>query len=686
MIASLLLPLLLAQVQDVTARIPDDVFLYVRLAGLERAANELQQTAPYRIWTDPDLADDLATVRTLLRRSELESLEREATATTAAFERLRRLFRGPAHLVARGQGGRTRYTLLFEGLVMPAGKEGPQALAELLRAGTLAGILKGAPAVENAGKSIALRFPHPCTSLRGALVGTTWILTDDPGILPRLCDPDAEGERPPGSLAANPVFRRIRTAVGGDDPTLFAFVDPGRLGQDTMPPRTPEQTAALDAFPGIGFTLALRNGRVVGRIHVDVPGGLEAMFPGLRGGPTRAAAAAAAPATTVLMAALPFDAVLAHEALLKSAQDPEPSGLRRVHDLLYRGIGLKLTDELLQPLGREITFLVILPGDSSLFPELGAAIEVRNQAALEATLQQVMKEQLGLRPRTMPFEGHTIHYGLGDQTGVSLRRDLPTIYLAPSYVFAHGRLLMGSRPLAVKRMLQALERKTPSLLDDPRFQESLAKDLQGSAPAGLLYFDTRRLFDHACRVAMHHRLPGFVPDDANEARFLRPDVLARHLSSSLNALFLAPASAELRSFSTGASLTMAAALAGAGLVAVDLHDRIHGIGTDTAALHGQLTAVGQAASRVRAREGALPTALAPLTAAVAARGGPELPELVLVAVPDGQPTRSPEAILAYPAAPGPLGCRFFVRANGDVDWLPEAEFQKTLAEQTAPRR
>jgi hypothetical protein len=699
-------------VPALAARLPRATLGYARVASLTRLAAEVRQQAPWRIWREEEVQTFWESVRERMFSGPWAD---ELSGAFESAQQLALLFAGPVSLVVVSSGDREHAALVFEGC--NAGKATDLLLDELAR-GPLAGVLRGRPRIEQLGGLKVRTYPHPVSDIVAAASGTTMIFGDDKELVARLCGGEAAPVDEP-TLAETPAFREAWAAAGTADPTVFVFIHTGSAVDALRAGDKAEAAAAgLDNVRGIGMSLWAEGGEVFDRVTLQTPGGRGGFLAGIAPGPTKAAASKAAPATTLFMSAIPVDLPALHAA----AQAVEGAGhtdlLRELEELLVGRLHLKLNEDLLQPLGKEFTFLVILPSGGALIPEFALLAEVRNQAALEKNVDLLVTKGMEAELKETTFSGHKIRYvsqkgGHGFSLNVTL-----------SYAFAGGYLVMGSHPNAVKRILNTMNGKAAALADDEAFAAAFARAEADGEPAGLVYFNTKRTFEYLHGIATpilglvggREELP-FDPGSIPTA-----ESVSKHLSVAVNALRLTKDALEIRSFSDGVSLSTISIYGFAAGACLELRSIVQARTGSARQCHSNLERIGAKIETYRKAKGTYPAlaeeiwgehleewergrsewletcqahAEAPDQQAPPppplAEAAPEgriasyayFPEEVSLGAKDGFPAGT---MLLYERAPFHRGCRIVLFAGGRTDWLPEDDFQKRLAAQTAEAR
>jgi hypothetical protein len=339
-----------------------------------------------------------------------------------------------------------------------------------------------------------------------------------------------------------------------------------------------------------------------------------------------------------------------------------------------------LTEDLLQQLGKEITFLTMLPPSGAILPEFGTLVEVRNEAAMEANVKKMVTQVLGLELRSTKFGDRTIHYG-SDRGG----RSVFEMAFNPSFTFAGGYLVMGSHPNAVKRILRTMDGNHPALGDDPDFKTALARTLAEAPAAGLVYFNTKRSFEY-----LHGIITPLVSmfGNAEDMPFdpmtiPSSESIAKHLSFSVNALRFSDSDMEVRSFSEGLSLSMVVMSGVALALAFQAQEFITGeLGNYQVFYQLQSLRRGIEGYR-REHKSAYPVRLADLVERWQGELDRAREECEFFAERAGllAGTEFPDRTILAWCKELVRGCRFVLYANGVIDWLPEARFAERLAAQ-----
>lgn len=436
----------------------------------------------------------------------------------------------------------------------------------------------------------------------------------------------APGE--PGSLAALPLFRKVRGQVERENSVLSAYVDVKRLVGLMMKeiPTVPEESrdvmalSGLDAIEAAGYGVDLDGAGFRDRLYIHAPGG-KGFFAAATAG-IELASPAFVPAETALFQASCADLPVAFDALMEMLRQGYPRLAESWRQWIARfegRLGAAFREDVLGILGPEYGFYAAWSG-RALIPDVAVFLRIRDAARAAALMPQVFAAAADRgRIRELRHGSTVIHVLEMESLALPDSRG-PLRNLKPAAAIVGEWLVVAPWPQVVKNLVHGLESGTARLAGRPDFRDALAHvraTTNPGAPTSLTYFDGARLagfvLDNAVPL-LQSLLPAEAAMAVDVAAFPPTPAVTRHLFATVG-LSTATGEGTLMDLwsPTGVLPVYGAALAamGASFVAVRAMPGIvvSGPGADAGKPPVAAAGPGDPADRVRSQAAALRTAV-----------------------------------------------------------------------------
>jgi hypothetical protein len=342
----------------------------------------------------------------------------------------------------------------------------------------------------------------------------------------------------------------IRKNAGVERISTVAYVNVKSVLQLVAQQGPPNAAQVIESFglsnlSNVTLVSGLDKTGLVSKMNLNFDGTPSGIFQFVAGKPLAAADFAAVPADTVSATVAKFDAPAIYDAFLKIAEqvDPKSKGeMTRNIGAMEAQFGLKLRDDILQPLGDTISTYNTMKG---MGPALGTAVvslkDAQKAKETNGKLVQILKS-LGANPAApkiieVEFEGKTL-YGL-QMAGASL--------VQQAWCITDKELVFAT---TVEGLQEYLKRPTDfkSLAQSPEIAKNFKN---GSAPIGMFYLDTKQLFDKFYPMA-GPALQMFGPMLQSQGISLNPSILPSPKAISPHLL---PLMVSVRKTSTGIEIT-----------------------------------------------------------------------------------------------------------------------------------
>jgi len=513
------------------ALVPNDVFAFVSMAGLDESSAAAEQLGLYRLWKEPEVQQFFAKI--------IGAYEREAAKAppeaVAHWNTWKELVRGR---VSGALGGLTVVWTRDGPIPIPGAvlsldlgerREAFQQTIERMLA--LEEVKRGMRGVERLtqnyrGQEIQVfrqvRY-YPQLSICATYIDNLLLIGVNSSLLKKCIDNHQDGGRQ--TLAHSPSFQRSR-GKGAPNPLLEAFLNIDgftKRVRGLVPDEWLEVLGDLgfDGINSIYYATAVEGSGALDTLFVDAPQprrGLLAISPG----PISAATLQRVPKDAVYCEAARFDVGPMYDALWAAmAKVVPPREFRRVERGLAwaeRKLGFKIRDGLLAALGKEFLFYATLPRNG-LIPNFIATIEIQDREKAEQVMATAL-EMTGVKSRAVAFGEHTMNVvNLGPGAGVS-----------PAFAFIQDKLVVSLFTAGLKNYIRQIQRPQASIVDSADFQDTF-QNLERSRAEWLAYYDVRRLASYGYNAA-ESLLPTLLdPDEVPVDPAMLPtlDVVLKHL-------------------------------------------------------------------------------------------------------------------------------------------------------------
>jgi hypothetical protein len=513
------------------ALVPNDIFAFVSMAGLDESSAAAEQLGLYRLWKEPEVQDFLARIIGAYQR-EASKAPPEAVAQWKAWKGF---LRGR---ISGAVGGLTVVWTRDGPIPVPGAvlsldlgerREAFQQTIERMLASDE--MKRGMQGVERLtenyrGQEIQvfrqIRY-YPQLSICATYLDNLLLIGVNSSLLKKCIDSHRDGGRQ--ALVNSPSFQRSR-GKGAPNPLLEAFLNIEGITKRVrglVPDEWLEVLSDLgfDGINAIYYATAVEGNGALDTMFIDAPQprrGLLAISPG----PVSPATLQRVPKDAVYFEAARFDMGPMYDAIWAAmAKVVPPREFRRVERGLAwaeRKLRFKIRDGLLAALGKEFLFYATLPRNG-LIPDFVAVIEIQDRGKAEQVLGTAL-EMTHVESRAVTFGEHTMNVvNLGPGAGVS-----------PTFAFVQDKLVVSLFPTGLKKYIRHLERPRASIVDSADFQNTF-QNLERGRAEWLAYYDVKRLVSYGYNAA-ESLLPTLVdPDEIPVDPAMLPtlDVVLKHL-------------------------------------------------------------------------------------------------------------------------------------------------------------
>ena len=460
--------------------VPEDTFLFVEFAGIDRLLADRDSLDIFKIWKEKEVRAFFAEAR-----ERLPGVLASEGPCAFPVKEMWTLFKGPAALAV------TSRTTIVRNRPIPAaalaldtsGRKDvfTKALNILLdKASGIPGIVRESDRYR--GLTIGrIGFPKRRTTLCYTTIRNLFVVSLNRYYLESIIDCHLDKKH---VLAENPAFMRSLRRTGGDAARFRAFVSLEPIAAAIRPfcPFEFEKAADLLGIAGIDalcLAAVLEDGQGRDSLFIDCPGPKKGLLKALAPHPVSPDSALFAPPDTLLFA----DGVIDPGLILKEAKTFIEKATPEFSEALGRGLGrfkkqtgLDLERDVFAPLGDEITLSVSIPsgGMAAIFPDVVLSLAIDDEGGFEALRNKVigLLEKGKVRVVESDFEGRTLYRIVPPGDGIPL---------SPTFAVERGRLFAAGTPLTLKRYLKWLAGAGPTLKNKQDFKTATSRIPKGAS-------------------------------------------------------------------------------------------------------------------------------------------------------------------------------------------------------------
>ena len=438
----------------------DTTFLYANFSGIHQLLEDRKSLDLFKLWADEEIQAFFAPMKELV-----ETKLSGAEGIDFPFKKVWSLFQGELTLACS-----SRLTIFERGavpapaLLVDMGNSREQFLGTI---DYLIGMVAQMQhlerdAFEYKGMKIkTLNMPWSRLAVCYTTLDNLFVATVNRYYLQEIIDTSINSKP---ALKSNPAFKRSCKKLGDDKLRCMAYVslEPVlHMLEPFWPYEFDEWSDLLGLGPIESLSLgsACEGGGSRDSLFIGCPGEKKGLLKAFAPHPVTPQCLSMLPPETFFFMGFTFDpAMLLEEAekFVRSAL-PEFSGhFDMAFQQLKRESGFDLREEILSPLGSEVSFFV-LPQKSGLIPEFYLTVALRDSEGFKALLDKLLTfapEEVKILETS--YQGHTMQY---------LSPSEIPLPISPTFIIEEGRLVVSSTTLGMKKYLRWLGEGGPGLSD-----------------------------------------------------------------------------------------------------------------------------------------------------------------------------------------------------------------------------
>jgi tetratricopeptide (TPR) repeat protein len=471
--------------------VPAETLVFLQCAGMEQFKNDSKSLDLVRLWLDPEVRAFLADSEKMLS----EQFKHQGKVNFPVRE-VWNLLKGDMALACT-----TRFTIFEEGaapsMALGVNMDGNKeaffgTLNHFLDMATEEIGLKQGHMDYRGQKIRYIGLPHKRMTVCYTTLDDLFVATFNRYFMQEILDCHLDQK---AVLADEPAFDRCRSRVGGKAVDVMAFVNLKPLFEMVrfITPYEVEECVdllGLDGVDALCLATNLEGGGARDSLFIDCPGEKKGLLKALSPHPVSKQNLAQVPPDALLFLGFAFDPEQIMKELDHFVNKLLPEFYPEFRSQLTqvkRETGFDLEQEVLGPLGSEVSFFVSLPrsGVMSVIPDMVLSLSLDSEEGFNQFMEKLL--------HMLPSEVRVVESSYEELTLRHIQPREPGIPFSPAFLVKGGRLLVASTPMTMKKYLKWLDKGEPGLAGTELFKNAMEGVPQSASL--LSYVDLRRCLE-----------------------------------------------------------------------------------------------------------------------------------------------------------------------------------------------